>query len=152
MSDPVASRLDSLPKLTNQALVDLWRRLFKQAPPNRLRRDVMIPILAHKIQEDAYGGLSAEHRRRLKHFASRPEADHAAAGSFRPGLQAGTRLVREWKGQIHTVQVGDRGYEYKGRRWASLSKIAREITGTRWSGPLFFGLKTAKGTKGRPGR
>lgn len=141
MSDAVAERLSSLPKLPKRALSDLWQDMFDKPPAARSRRDFMIPILAYKIQEQAFGGLSAESRRRLRQFASsfkvHPRGDVALPMLLKPG----TRLVREWKGQVHTVQVAERGFEYQGHRYASLSKVARLITGTRWSGPLFFGLK-----------
>ncbi len=78
---------------------------------------------------------------RSRQLASALEADPKATVSSRPQIKPGTRLVREWKQQVHAVEVEAEGYQYRGVRYESLSEIARLITGTRWSGPLFFGLK-----------
>jgi hypothetical protein len=137
----IAERLSSLPELGKATLCDLWKQLFKTSAPPKLRRDLMIPILAYRIQEQAFGSLSADSRRRLRHLARVFEADPNAGIPSVPGIKAGTRLVRQWRGQVHVVNVEEKDFEYKGARYQSLSEIARLITGTRWSGPLFFGLK-----------
>jgi|ERR1700685_1794284 len=91
--------------------------------------------------EQEFGGLSAAGCRRLRQLATTFEADPNAVVSNRPPIKPGTRLVRQWKEQVHVVEVEPEGYEYRGARYENLSEIARLITGTRWSGPLFFGLK-----------
>jgi hypothetical protein len=106
-----------------------------------MRKELMLQIVAYRLQEQEFGGLSEVSRRRLRQLASTFEADPNAVVSTRPAIKPGTRLVRQWKEQVHVVEVGAEGYEYKGARYESLSEIARLITGTRWSGPLFFGLK-----------
>ena len=93
------------------------------------------------MQEQAYGGLSPAPRKRLSDLARKFEANPNAELSGAPRIKPGTRLIRDWRGQSHRVTVLDNGYEYAGKRYSSLSKVARLITGTRWSGPLFFGLR-----------
>ena len=107
----------------------------------QLRRDLMIPILSHRIQEQAFGSLTASSRARLRQLGRAFEADANSAITAVPGIKPGTRLVRQWRGQVHLVSVEAKGYEYQGASYQSLSEIARLITGARWSGPLFFGLK-----------
>jgi hypothetical protein len=141
MPDPVAKRIAALPLLSKAGLCDLWKQLFDSTPPTQLRRDLMIPILAYRIQEQAFGTLSARARERLRQLSRAFEegSDSAVAGV--PRIRPGTRLVRQWGDQVHLVNVHSNGYEYQGTRYRSLSEIARLITGTRWSGPLFFGVK-----------
>jgi hypothetical protein len=146
MSDPIVDRLANLPNLSKAALAELWEQLFQTSPPARLRRDLMVRLLAHRLQEQAFGGLASAYRRRLEQLASAMENDSKRAlGSRRSikrlSIKPGTRLVRQWQSRTHIVHVAERGYEYDGSRYDSLSEIARLITGTRRSGPLFFGLK-----------
>jgi hypothetical protein len=138
----VSQRLTSLPYLSKPALCELWRRFFKKEPPPAMRKDLVLRVIAYRLQEQEYGGLSDRSCRRLRQLASAFEADPNAAVSTRPPVKPGTRLVRQWKEQIHVVEVEPKGYQYKGTRYESLSEIARLITGSRWSGPLFFGLKS----------
>ena len=137
----ITERLASVHSLSKQALCDLWRQLFKRDPPPAIRKDCMLRVLAHRLQEQEFGGLSAAGCRRLRQLATTFEADPNAVVSNRPPIKPGTRLVRQWKEQVHVVEVEPEGYEYRGARYENLSEIARLITGTRWSGPLFFGLK-----------
>jgi Protein of unknown function (DUF2924) len=149
MPDPITQRLATLPKLKKAGLGDLWREIFGAAPPSHLRRKLMIPILAYRLQEQAFGAMSAKSRGRL-HQLSRVLGSNSKGAIFIPSLKTGTRLVRQWKDQVHLVNVEAGGYEYQGARYQSLSEIARLITGTRWSGPLFFGLKNeAKANKSK---
>ena len=105
----------------------------------------MIPFLAYKIQERAHGGLGPRTRAELRRIARGLERP---PGSAEPRTQRrikpGTRLVRQWRGETHEVAVGESGFEYRGTDYRSLSEIARKITGTRWSGPAFFGLNDVK--------
>jgi hypothetical protein len=93
------------------------------------------------IYRQEFGGLSDASCRRLRQLTAIFEADPNAVVSNRPPIKPGTRLVRQWKEQVHVIEVEPEGYEYRGARYENLSEIARLITGTRWSGPLFFGLK-----------
>ena len=137
----IVKRLASLSTLSLPALEDLWQQLFKKEPPPEIRKDLMLRIVGHRLQEQEFGGLSDAGCRRLRQLATMFEADPNAVVSSQPPIKPGTRLVRQWKEQVHVVEVEAEGYEYRGARYENLSEIARLITGTRWSGPAFFGLK-----------
>jgi hypothetical protein len=137
----ITQRLASLPQLGMTEFCNLWQQLFKEEAPMHMRKNLMLRILAYRLQEQQLGGLSEASCRRLRQLASAWEADPDAAISSKPPIKPGTRLLREWKQQVHVVEVEAESYEYRGHRYESLSEIARLITGTRWSGPLFFGLK-----------
>ncbi len=142
MPDPVETRLTALPTMSRAALFALWKQLFDSEPTSRLRRDLMIPILAYRIQEQAFGSLSARARERLRQLNRGFEEGSDSAVPCAPRIRPGTRLVRQWGDQVHLVNVQSNAYEYQGTRYRSLSEIARLITGTRWSGPLFFGINS----------
>ena len=140
-TDQVLSQLAELPGLPYGELKARWRQYFGVEPP-AYRRGFLIRGLAHRIQELAYGGLSKAHQARLEALIADGDGGGKRKGRARgERLLAGTRLVREWKGVSHEVTVVEGGFEYQGRRYRSLSAIARAITGTRWNGPLFFGLR-----------
>jgi hypothetical protein len=141
--------LSSLPSSTKTALCDQWLHLFKKESPPAMRKDLMLRIIAYRLQEQEFGGLSDATRRRLRQLANAFEADATATVSTRLPIKPGTRLVRQWKERVHVVNVEAKSYEYKGARYESLSEIARLITGTRWSGPLFFGLKSKRSNQSR---
>src|SRR5271169_847344 len=143
----IAKRLASLPNLGKPALCELWLQLFKKEPPPEIRKELMLRIIAHRMQEQGFGGLSDAGSRRLRQLANAFEVNPNTVVSARASIKAGTRLVRQWKEQVHVVEVQDEGYEYKGARYDSLSEVARLITGTRWSGPLFFGLNAKQSNK-----
>jgi Protein of unknown function (DUF2924) len=130
-------RIAGLADLTTQQLREEWRRLYRSQPP-RLSRDLLVRTIAYRIQELAYGGPSKATMRKLTASAKELETNGAVACDA--GGRPGTRLVREWHGKLHTVTVMREGFEYAGKRYASLSKIAHAITGAHWSGPRFFGL------------
>jgi hypothetical protein len=102
----------------------------------------MIRFLGYRIQEQAYGSLSTTNERRLRQLEAAVAGNPNLKTSSAPKIHPGTRLVREWQDQVHLVNVEAKGCEYRGARYRSLSEIARLITGTRWSGPLFFGIKS----------
>jgi hypothetical protein len=141
MPNSVERRLAALPTLSREQLHNVWSESFGSVPPAKLRRDLMIPILAYRAQEQAFGSLKTATRNRLRQLAEGFAQGAADLVAPRPSLKPGTRLVREWGNQVHLVNVEAKGYEYKGGRYKSLSQIARLITGTRWSGPAFFGIK-----------
>jgi hypothetical protein len=145
----VAEQLRALPRLGTAALRALWIELFGRPPYFRARKEMMVPMLAYRLQEKAQGGLSAATRRRLRTLADGFEAGGVRAPRAVARLKAGTRLIREWKGETHIVSVLENGVEYRGKRYGSLSEVARAITGARWSGPAFFGLKSAAPSAGR---
>jgi hypothetical protein len=145
MTASVVARVAALKTTTSPDLKAMWRQLFDTEPPPYNRR-FLESRLAYRIQELAYGGLKPQTIERLKALAKDLDGgDPAKRG--RPAKDrpiAGTRLIREWQGVEHCVTVRDEGYEYQGRPFQSLSAIARAITGTRWNGWVFFGLKNQR--------
>jgi len=139
----VDTEITELENLTTKELHKRWRRIYNAGPPSGLSRDLLVRAIAYKIQEHAHGGLSSQSKRQLRTLAGRLETGEG--DKFKPGimLKVGTKLVREWGGQTHTVIVREDGFDYGGRSYRSLSMIARKITGTRWSGPRFFGIRRA---------
>ncbi|AGK57001.1 hypothetical protein HYPDE_26603 [Hyphomicrobium denitrificans 1NES1] len=135
----VAAELTRLEVLTNFELRSEWRRLHGMQPPKSLSRDLLLRGITYKIQERAFGGLSKSVLRRLS--GAVPDVPRGVTRKATQALvKPGTRLVREWNGQTHTVLVHTDGVEWRGKRYRSLSVVAREITGAHWSGPRFFGL------------
>lgn len=141
MNDEISAKLQELPHLRTSKLRVLWQELFAKPVHQKLRRDLMIPILAYRIQEKAYGGLKPSTRKRLQKLAAELETNPKARLQPSRRLKTGIKLIRQWQGETHEVLVVDRGFNYRNKRYASLSEIARQITGTHWSDPLFFGLK-----------
>jgi hypothetical protein len=144
VSETLESEIAALPKMDLAQLQAKWRRDLKQAPPPHIRKQLLVPLLAYKLQEQAYGGLRPEIRRRLRELANSFNRNPKTAAKRLADpiqIKPGTRLIRQWEGKTHQVTVGESGFEYNGESYKSLSAIARLITGTRWSGPLFFGLK-----------
>ena len=114
-----------------------WRQSYGTGPPLGLSRDLLIRALTNQLQEHSYGGLSRALRRRLQ---SLPGASNKGALANAGLLKAGTTLVRQWRGQTHTVLVHKDGFEHEGKLYRSLTAIAERITEAHWSGPRFFGL------------
>jgi DUF2924 family protein len=137
----VGEQLKALPGLTAPELRALWKETFGRPHPGWVQKDFLVRALAYHFQEKAYGGLSPATRKRLLRYAEEVETKGTISGLDSPRLKPGTRLVRGWRGETHVVSVLDQGFEYRDKRYPSLSEIARLITGTRWSGPAFFGLK-----------
>lgn len=137
-SGDLAGEVEGLVGLDTSSLKRLWLRLYGAEPPSGLDRRLLIRALAYRLQERAFGGLKPATRRLLlQTSADAPEGRPArSCRSVRPG----TLLVREWHGASHRVTVLEDGCAWRGRRYRSLSEVARAITGTRWSGPRFFGL------------
>ncbi len=140
MADSLADRLAELETSSTAELGTRWEQAFKRSVPKRASRDLLLRALAYHVQEWAEGGLSKAALRRLAGLAD-PKIDGGRTRPAAPRPRPGTRLIREWRGEVHRVDVIDGGFDYHGERYASLSRIAREITGSRWSGPLFFGLR-----------
>jgi len=138
--EALAGAIAEMDALTKDELRRRWAESFNAVVPSRASRAFLQRSLAHRLQEQALGGLTPRLRNRLIKLAGAVarEAGVTPTPSFKPG----TRLIREWKGAIHEVEILEEGFAWRGHRYANLSRIAREITGTRWSGPLFFGLKT----------
>lgn len=143
----ITKRLKAIEGMNSGELRAQWQRLFEHDPPKRMSRGLLILGVAWKIQAKSYGGLSASAKRQLNRLGQ-SITEH---GDVRRGrvasLRPGAKLVREWRGERHTVFVLENGFEWQGRRWRSLTAIARTITGARWSGPRFFGLTRASRTE-----
>lgn len=135
----VRERLAAVEKMDSKALRAQWRKLYRQDPPRAPRKLLLLGV-AYRIQEQAYGGLKAGLIRRLRKLGEGTDASGETERTRISRLKPGARLIREWGGESHTVIVLDEGFEWRGESWRSLSAIARTITGTRWSGPRFFGL------------
>ena len=147
MRDPqkLVAELEQLRELSSEELRERWQTLFGAEPPPKLRSSLIVQGIAYRLQEKALGGLKPATVRSLERIA-----DDAAARrrlSIIPEkvrVNGGTVLVREWHGTKHQVTVLKDGFLYHAKRFHSLSQIARAITGSRWSGPLFFGLKSSR--------
>jgi hypothetical protein len=145
LPDRVLGQISALKSASNSALKARWRELFDTEPPAYNRR-FLETRLAYRIQELAYGGLSRETLDRLEAVAKQHTSADTTNRKSGPVLRpiAGTMLVREWLGIEHCVTVRADDFEYQGRSYQSLSSAARAITGTKWNGLVFFGLKHAR--------
>jgi hypothetical protein len=111
-----------------------YEEVLRRPPPPRLGLDLLRRALAYQLQADWLGGLAPKVEKLLQSSSSPRNLNGHRK------LEPGSQLVREWQGEMHVVDVIEGGYRWQGERYASLSAVAREITGTRWSGPRFFGL------------
>jgi hypothetical protein len=138
---------EALARLSELGLGELrqqWRALYKTDPSPHLSRELLLRAVAYRMQEMALGGLRPERHRQLRQFARQLKEGGEGRICPRTELKPGTRLVREWRGRTCEVLVLDDGFSWQGTRYRSLSALARTITGTAWSGPLFFGLKPSR--------
>lgn len=124
--------LAALESASRQELIDQWTQLFGMAPSKRTGRLTMTRIIAYELQARAEGGLSSALRRRLADLAN---------GRANQTLSKGAQLVREWNGESHVVDVVEGGYRWRDQTYRSLSAVAEAVTGAKWSGPRFFGLR-----------
>ena len=141
--DPIPARLAALKTAPTAHLKTQWRELFDSEPPPFNRR-YLESRLAYRIQELAYGGLKPETIRRLERMGEELDGGERKKSRIRADRDrpiTGTRLLREWQGVEYVVTVTADGFDWQGRPYKSLSAIARAITGTRWNGWTFFGLK-----------
>ena len=146
MTDSVLAQVAALKATSTPDLKQKWRDLFASEPPPYNRR-FLENRLAYRIQEIAFGGLKPETLQRLEALGEEFDGGNAAVRRARVDDRpiTGTRLIREWQGVEHCVTVREGDYEYQGRLYKSLSAVARAITGTRWNGWTFFGLKNMRG-------
>lgn len=145
MKIDISNQIVTLSSLNRAQLLPIWADNFSTDPPPKLRKELMVPILAYRIQERQFGGLSHNARKQLQEIARTLPSKRLKMGEAKTVNTAeNARFIRLWRGEIHEVVCLKDGFEYKGRRFTSLSRIAREITGTQWSGPVFFGTKEKK--------
>jgi hypothetical protein len=142
-ADALDVEIAHLRDLDISALRARWRNLFRRAPPPHLPRHLLFRVLAYRLQADRLGDLDAESQRLLDATASPEEAGKRVA-EVKPlttEVRPGTILAREWNGRMHRVAVLADGFAWSGKTYPSLSKVTQAITGTRWNGPKFFGLR-----------
>ena len=135
----VIKQVAALPTMSTPKLKVMWREYHETEPPP-FNRGFLVKRLAYRLQELVYGGMSEKTETRLEELASE-KAGQSDKKPAREQLLPGTRLVRDWKGVEHACTVLEDGFEYQGRRFKSLTAVANFITGTRWNGFIFFGLK-----------
>ena len=144
VTDPeVESELDQLP---NMRIVDLrsrYRELFRTEPPRAFGPDLLRRSIAHRIQERAFGGLSREHQRLLDQLVKAARTKPNGRIELPRRIKPGSELVRTWNCRTYRVVVLEEGFAWEGRTFSSLSEIALSITGTKWNGPRFFGLRSS---------
>ena len=142
MTDTIITKIAALKDTPTADLRSLWTKLFESEPPKQNRR-FLESRLAYRIQELEYGGLKPATMERLDALGNELSGVNAPKRRIRIDQHpiAGTKLIREYQGVEHCATVTDIGFEYEGRPYKSLSAIARAITGTRWNGWVFFGLR-----------
>jgi hypothetical protein len=147
--DPAAveAEIERVRALSGNALRRRWQSLFGRLAPEHLTTDLLRRMIVNRVQEEAFGTLDRATLKLLDGLARR-HGPHRADRN----LKIGTVLVRDYQGQRHTVTVAPEGYVWEGQRYSSLSEIARAITGTAWSGPRFFALKSSAEQQGVHGR
>jgi len=128
--------LEQIEAMSRPELAQAWAGMFKTSPPSRISQRLMRHMLAFEIQSRAQGGVSAALRKQLAAAREGKTVPQSVASRLEPGA----RLIREWNGVSHVVDVVEGGVMWKGQKYRSLSAVAREITGSHWSGPRFFGL------------
>lgn len=140
----LSSRLTELMTMPPAQLRSVWRDTFKSPAPD-IGPDLLRRGIANRLQQRIHGSLTGATKREIERLRKRVERTGKAGHMHAISLKTGTRLVRSWNGKSYHVLVCDDGFEFEGRHYASLSYIAREITGAHWSGPRFFGLKKRSG-------
>ncbi|MEP7240048.1 MAG: DUF2924 domain-containing protein [Devosia sp.] len=144
--EAVEHEIAALDTLDVQQLREMWRRLYRTEPPPKIKSGLLRLAVAYRIQEKAFGGLKPASKRQLQaHVAGldRASSGDAPARPRAPRLAPGTQLIREWNGSTVLVDVVAGGFRWKERSFRTLSAVAVAITGTKWSGPKFFGLTSA---------
>jgi hypothetical protein len=142
--EALADEIEALTAMSLGELRGYWASRWREPAPSYRAKDQISRAIAYRLQVEAFGGLPRTAKRQLAEFATRFETDRG----FTPGpnvvLKPGSALIREWGGLRHEVAVVVGGFLYDGERFASLSKLAHRITGVKWNGPVFFGVKARK--------
>jgi hypothetical protein len=138
----IERKLDRIRSLGLEELRFEWRQQYHSEPP-KISRGLLVLALGYKLQEIEHGGLGKSTRRKLQTIAKALRTTGRVGPTPILNLKPGSRLVREWHGRTHTVTVTEDGFEYAGVSYASLTRVAKKITGAHWSGPRFFGLPAA---------
>lgn len=165
----VTKTIEQISEYDRSSLTEEWQKLFGTTPAKNTSSSILIRIITHEVQCQAYGGLSPASKRALRKelvasyrkltIRALPDSNKAAEKADSqvahanqqtaqpPLLSAGTQLIREWNGRPYRVEVTDGGFMLDGKNYSSLSAVAKKITGAHWSGPRFFGLGTSKSKK-----
>lgn len=139
--EEIERQVRSVSDLPREQLAERWINIYRSPPPKGVSRRLLERAAAYHLQADALGGLKPAVARKLSRLTAGTDGPRPLRSPQTRGhLSAGTRLVREWNGRTHSVEVTDAGFLWNDRSYGSLSAIARAITGARWSGPRFFGL------------
>ena len=139
--EALAAEIANLSQLGIDDLRERWRAMFGKAPSREIGRAFLTRAIAYHLQERAYGGLKSSTRRLLARAAEETETKSSSRKPQTRKARSGTILIREWQGSAHRVTMLEDGVSFNGKHYRSLSEVAREITGSRWSGPRFFGLR-----------
>lgn len=144
--------IENLQQLSREDLINKWKQLFKTNSPQHAKKDFLIKHIAWEMQVRKNGGYSVQTQKKLDKLAETLSKDNnlieqtnkllKESNSFE--IKSGTKLIREYKGEKHEVIALDKGFEYRNKKYKSLSAIANEITATRWNGKVFFGIKKCK--------
>lgn len=141
VGEDLEEEIASLGDLSRKALLERWAKAYGPEAPKGISQALMTRAIAYRLQAKHLGGLKAGVARQLRETLAPPAPETSAAASpSGPSLKPGARLLREWNGKTHHVEVTESGFLWNGAHYRSLSAIARAITGARWSGPRFFGL------------
>jgi hypothetical protein len=136
------SETSRIERASRQALQEEWFHLFGQRPPHRCSLDILRGNLLLNVREKYGECLSDDDKKSLRRtYAQFKKSPHYRPHAYTPDIKPGTKFVREWRGDVFEVMVLDKGYEFQGRLYTSLSEITRLITGTRWNGKKFFGVR-----------
>jgi len=149
-AETISQRLARLKSASTCELKQQWRTLYGSEPPHRISRELLLRAVSYRIQEQALGGLTPPTRKLLERLANDGRCGRPLKLPPNAPASAGTVLMRDWQGIPHEVRVLDRGVLYKRKRYRFLSEVARLITGSRWSGPLFFGLRSKRKEGAKP--
>jgi hypothetical protein len=150
-ADPeVEAELERLPKMPIRDLRSRYRELFRTELPKAFGPDLLRSSIAHRIQVRAYGGLSRDDQRLLDRLVKAAQAKPNGRLELPRQIKPGSELIRTWNRRTYRVVVMEKGFAWEGRTYSSLSEVAFEITGTKWNGPRFFGLRV--GARSQQGR
>ncbi len=149
ITERTTAMIDELQGLSREELIKRWKKLFKTNSPQYAKKDFLIKHIAWEMQAKKQGGYSAQTKKKIdklaESFAKGKDGTDDNIKCLKENntleIKAGTKLIREYKGEKHEVVALDKGFKYKDKTYKSLSAIANEITGTRWNGKVFFGLK-----------
>jgi hypothetical protein len=139
--DALTAEIAGLSKASIKDLRERWKAMYGKAPSREIGRSFLTRAIAYHLQERAYGDLKPSTRRLLARVTEETASGSLPKKPQSRKAQSGTILIREWQGNAHRVTMLDDGVSFNGKHYRSLSEVAREITGSRWSGPRFFGLR-----------